>query len=364
MGLETATYINQLVATNPTSDDPKSQGDDHLRLLKAVLQATFPVISGALTATHTELNFVDGVTSAIQTQLNTKAPLDSPTLTGIPTTPTAATGASGGQIASLDYVIATSLSASLPGQTGNAGKVLVTNGTDASWGAVLDTSILTPLVGTAFATTTATQSLSNKSLTNAILQDSVDTTKKANLILSGVTAGQNRGITISDEDMTLFTPGWKLLGVYTASNSASVDIESQLTSTYDVYKIVMSGVKPVGALSTLICRFKIGGSYLATGTYTFITDDNSTVSGQSAITIVEGGTATAGDINGEIVICNVTETGKMHSIYTNGFSSGTPFTAFIKGGLNTTLGALTGVRFLMNSQNITGTFRVFGMRGS
>ena len=35
----------------------------------------------AVTATATELNYVDGVTSAIQTQLNAKAPLDSPTFT-------------------------------------------------------------------------------------------------------------------------------------------------------------------------------------------------------------------------------------------------------------------------------------------
>ncbi len=42
MGLESATYIDNLVATNPTSGDLKSQGDDHIRLVKAVLQATFP----------------------------------------------------------------------------------------------------------------------------------------------------------------------------------------------------------------------------------------------------------------------------------------------------------------------------------
>jgi hypothetical protein len=36
----------------------------------------------AVTATATELNYVDGVTSAIQTQLNDKAPLASPTFTG------------------------------------------------------------------------------------------------------------------------------------------------------------------------------------------------------------------------------------------------------------------------------------------
>lgn len=42
MGLEVATWISQLVATNPLAGDKKNQGDDHFRLLKAVLQATFP----------------------------------------------------------------------------------------------------------------------------------------------------------------------------------------------------------------------------------------------------------------------------------------------------------------------------------
>jgi hypothetical protein len=42
MGLETGTYVSDLVATNPTSGDAKSQGDDHLRLIKATLTATFP----------------------------------------------------------------------------------------------------------------------------------------------------------------------------------------------------------------------------------------------------------------------------------------------------------------------------------
>lgn len=63
MGLETATYINGLVATNPVgATDPKSAGDDHLRLIKATLLATFAGITGAVTATHTELNYVHGAT--------------------------------------------------------------------------------------------------------------------------------------------------------------------------------------------------------------------------------------------------------------------------------------------------------------
>ena len=62
MALESTTYIDGLVTTNPTGTDPRSQGDDHLRLIKATLRSTFPNVSGAMTATHTELNLIDGYT--------------------------------------------------------------------------------------------------------------------------------------------------------------------------------------------------------------------------------------------------------------------------------------------------------------
>lgn len=47
MGLETASFISGLSASWPTTTDRKSQGDDHLRLLKSVLQANFPNASKA-----------------------------------------------------------------------------------------------------------------------------------------------------------------------------------------------------------------------------------------------------------------------------------------------------------------------------
>lgn len=48
MGLETGTYIGDLVITNPVgATDPKSQGDDHLRLIKSVLKETFPGLAGS-----------------------------------------------------------------------------------------------------------------------------------------------------------------------------------------------------------------------------------------------------------------------------------------------------------------------------
>lgn len=42
MPLESATYIADLVQTNPLGSDLKAQGDDHFRMMKTVLQTTFP----------------------------------------------------------------------------------------------------------------------------------------------------------------------------------------------------------------------------------------------------------------------------------------------------------------------------------
>jgi hypothetical protein len=69
MGLESGTYIDSLNSSNPVAGDPVNEGDDHIRLLKSTIAATFPNVSGAVTATHTELNLIDGVT-ANTTELN------------------------------------------------------------------------------------------------------------------------------------------------------------------------------------------------------------------------------------------------------------------------------------------------------
>ena len=117
----------------------------------------------AITATGAELNYVDGVTSAIQTQLNAKVTNATHTgeVTGataltiadnvvdeanlkVSNTPTngyflsAQSGNTGGMTwAEVD---------ALPSQSGNSGKYLTTNGSAASW-AVLDTDANTTTKG-------------------------------------------------------------------------------------------------------------------------------------------------------------------------------------------------------------------------
>lgn len=72
MGLETVQYIDDFVVTNPTPQDKRREGDDHLRRIKLGVKNTFPNLNGPVTATPTELNYTVGVTSNIQDQLDSK----------------------------------------------------------------------------------------------------------------------------------------------------------------------------------------------------------------------------------------------------------------------------------------------------
>ena len=91
MGLETASYISELVATNPDGADDYATTDDHFRLIKDVLQTQFPnftaaamnaaiadlnILAGADAAglTAAEIVFMNGVTSGVQAQIDGKAP--------------------------------------------------------------------------------------------------------------------------------------------------------------------------------------------------------------------------------------------------------------------------------------------------
>ena len=157
MTVETASYLSQLDATYPQSGDLKSEGDNHLRLIKSAVKATFPNLTAApVTPSTTELNYITGVTSAIQTQLNAeataraaadtaesnariaadalKANLASPTFTGVVTVPTPSNTTDATNKTYVDALVsATAFSTALPAQTGNSGKFVTTNGTSASW---------------------------------------------------------------------------------------------------------------------------------------------------------------------------------------------------------------------------------------
>jgi hypothetical protein len=84
MGLEAATYISGLNVSNPVhATDNVGEGDDHIRLIKSTLLNTFPNITGAMNASHTELNNLVGVTGV--TGSGNLALSAAPTFTGLVT---------------------------------------------------------------------------------------------------------------------------------------------------------------------------------------------------------------------------------------------------------------------------------------
>lgn len=59
MPIETAAYLTQLDATNPPATDQMAEGDDHIRLVKATIKATFPnFTAAALAASQAQLDSV------------------------------------------------------------------------------------------------------------------------------------------------------------------------------------------------------------------------------------------------------------------------------------------------------------------
>jgi hypothetical protein len=113
------------------------------------------------TVSSTEIGYVDGVTSAIQTQIDSKlatatasstyAPLASPALTGTPTAPTATAGTSTTQVATTAFVgtAVSNLVASAPAALDTLNELATALGNDAAFSTTVTNSIATklPLAG-------------------------------------------------------------------------------------------------------------------------------------------------------------------------------------------------------------------------
>ena len=171
MAIDTATFettLDSKIDAATTSDDAKS----FLLLAKAVEAVNNAVSSSSLarsnnlsdllntttaltnlgfTATIAELNYTDGVTSNIQTQLDAKAATASPTFTGTPAAPTAATGTNTTQIATTAFVQGevTALVDSAPSTLNTLNELAAALGDDANFSTTVTNSIAAklPLAG-------------------------------------------------------------------------------------------------------------------------------------------------------------------------------------------------------------------------
>ena len=123
MTIETATYISQLDATYPASGDAKSEGDNHLRLIKSAVKATLPNITATpLTPTSADFNTLTGAATTGGVGLN------------VATQPSTDNSTKSASTAFVSTAVAAAVfAATLPSQSGNGGKFIRTDGATASW---------------------------------------------------------------------------------------------------------------------------------------------------------------------------------------------------------------------------------------
>jgi len=217
MAKETATYISQLVATNPVASDSVSVGDDHLRMLKTVLKTQFSGLTGttAVTASEAEMNLIDGVT-ATTAELNY---LDITTL-GTSADSKALTQASGVVTIAGDVVVSGTTPKVTIGDAGaedttllfdgnakdfyvalddSADKLVIGEGSTVGTNSILTITDDTVTLGDGAAVDTAIVFDGNAKDFYVALDDSVDKL----IIGEGSTVGTNEILSITDDTVTI-----------------------------------------------------------------------------------------------------------------------------------------------------------------
>ena len=168
-----------------------------------------------------------------------------------------------------------------------------------------------------------------------------------------------------------------LLSTVTASASATVDVETTFSSTYDAYMLVISGATPATDSVSLLARMKIGGSYITTSTYISTGGYTSLAGNQETtlateITLVSSiwGNDAPSSCDVVMYIFNPASTAFKKQLFYQATSmrldTGATQVQTRSGvGINDNTGALTGIRFFASSGNISaGKFRLYGIANS
>lgn len=168
---------------------------------------------------------------------------------------------------------------------------------------------------------------------------------------------------------------WVLLSTATASSSATIDFTG-LDATYTNYAVTINDLVPATNAAVLWIRIGTGATptYQANATdyrsQRFSAGNGGTTAptSQAAQIVVNatGNSASRDETNGIFYINNPSQTSQYHGIFWSGaqyFNVTPEVDIFFGGGFYQSTTAVTAVRFLMSSGNITsGTFKLFGIK--
>jgi hypothetical protein len=182
---------------------------------------------------------------------------------------------------------------------------------------------------------------------------------------------------------TWTTPGGGsmiLLSTVTASNAATADVETTFNSTYDNYVIMATGV--IGELDnrTKLMRFKIDGTYKTAG-YRGVLWSSAYTSGVGTISATNDGiilfeshyasTRPLEKSDFTVYINRPSDTTAYKNVHFIGAGFGESSSAALRnvaveggGTWADNTNAITGFQFLCSAGNITGTFRLYGIKKS
>ena len=192
----------------------------------------------AVTATATELNYVDGVTSAIQTQLDGKVDeslFDTKgdiLVASADNTPAKLAAGTNGYLltansAATNGVEWAAAPVSLPTQTGESGKYLTTDGTTASWG----TLIVPITTGTSTVSANTATTINTTALSAFTSIEYMVSLKQGTKVRTSKVIVQNNGTSVDMTEFAITETGGVISGVVISAAVSGTDAVLQATIT-------------------------------------------------------------------------------------------------------------------------------------